>query len=259
MTTVQDAPDLQRPLTGHVALVTGAAVRVGRVIALALARRGAHVVLTYRESEEPARRTVAELEEAGREHGVRALALRCEVTDEQQIDAVFERIDREHGRLDLLVNNAAVFDETPFESLDLEAWQSQLDVNLTAPMLFAKRAGDRMLEQEDGGLIVNVACAGALKAWPRHLAYCVSKAGLWMLTQGLAKALGPKVRVNAVAPGPVLHPEGYEEERRQRSLRNTVLRRMGRPEDVARAVLFAWDSDYTTGALLPVEGGRLIV
>ena len=116
-----------------------------------------------------------------------------------------------------------------------------------------------MLSQDEGGLIMNIACAGAVKAWPRHAAYCVSKAGLVMLTEVLAKALAPKVRVNAIAPGPVLHPESYDEEARERSVRNTVLKRMGRPEDVARAVLFAWDSDYTTGALIPVEGGRLIV
>ena len=250
--------DLQRPLHGRVALVTGAAQRVGRVVALALARRGAHVVITYRRSESEAAETVAELERAGAEHGVRAAALPCDVTDERSIDAVFAELDSRLGRLDLLVNNAAVFEETPFESLDLASWQEQLDVNLTGPMLFAKRAGDRMLAQDEGGVIVNLACAGAVKAWPRHLAYCVSKAGLWMLTQGLAKALAPRVRVNAVAPGPVLHPADYDEARRERSVRNTLLGRTGRPEDVARAVLFAWDSDYTTGALLPVEGGRLI-
>jgi NAD(P)-dependent dehydrogenase (short-subunit alcohol dehydrogenase family) len=116
-----------------------------------------------------------------------------------------------------------------------------------------------MLASGEGGVIVNVACAGAVKAWPRHAAYCVSKAGLLMLTRVLAKALAPTVRVNAIAPGPVLHPEDYDEERRERSVRNTVLKRTGRPEDVARAVLFCWDSDYTTGALVPVEGGRLIV
>lgn len=234
-------------------------MRVGRVIALALAERGAHVAITWRSSAEEAAATVADLERVGAAHGVRALALRCDVTDEGQVDQVFQAVDVEWGRLDLLVNSAALFEETPFETLDLASWQSQLDVNLTGPMLMAKRAGDRMLEQEDGGVIVNIACAGAVKAWPKHAAYCVSKAGLVMLTEVLAKALAPKVRVNAIAPGPVLHPPSHDAEAVERSLRNTVLKRMGRPEDVARAVLFAWDSDYTTGALLPVDGGRLIV
>lgn len=250
--------ELTRPLTGRVALVTGGAVRVGRTIALALARRGAHVVLTYRSSAEEAARTAEELETTGAAFGSRALALSCDVTRASEVDAVFERVDADFGRLDLLVNNAAIFEETPFESLDPASWQAHLDVNLTGPMTFALRAGQRMLLQDEGGLIVNIACAGAVKAWPRYMAYCTSKAGLWMLTQCLAKALAPKVRVNAVAPGPVLHPESYDDERRRRSVRNTVLQRSGRPEDVARAVLFAWDSDYTTGALLPVEGGRLI-
>jgi NAD(P)-dependent dehydrogenase (short-subunit alcohol dehydrogenase family) len=250
--------DLERPLAGRVALVTGGAVRVGRVIALALAERGAHVAFTWRNSEEAAAVTAGELEEAGRVHGVGALPLRCDLTSEEQIDETFRRIDAEWGGLDLLVNSAAVFEETPFDSLDSASWQAQLDVNLTAPMLTSKRAGDRMLAQADGGVIVNVACAGAVKAWPKHAAYCVSKAGLVMLTEVLAKALAPRVRVNAIAPGPVLHPEGYDEEARERSVRNTVLKRTGRPADVARAVLFAWDSDYTTGALIPVEGGRLI-
>ncbi len=251
--------ELERSLVGKVALVTGGAVRVGRVVALALARRGAHVAFTWRSSEESAAATAADIESAGQSHGVRALPLRCDLTQEPQIDEVFASLDAEFGRLDLLVNSAAVFEETPFESLDAESWRAQLDVNLTAPMLMSKRAGDRMLAQEGGGLIVNVACAGAVKAWPRHAAYCVSKAGLVMLTEVLAKALAPTVRVNAIAPGPVLHPDGYGEQAQLRSVRNTVLKRMGRPEDVARAVLFAWDSEYTTGALIPVEGGRLIV
>ena len=117
----------------------------------------------------------------------------------------------------------------------------------------------RELARADGGVVVNVACAGGVRPWAGHVAYSVSKAGVIMLTQVLAKALAPKVRVNAIAPGPVLMPQSYSTEQVDQSVRATVLKRPGSPDDVVRAVLFCWDSDYTTGALIPVEGGRLIV
>lgn len=243
-----------RPLEGRVALVTGGAVRVGRSIVEALAERGADVAFTYRTSAAQA----AELTRALESRGRRVLAVPCDQTREGDVDAAFRALDERFGRVDLLVNSASIFERTPFATLDLAAWQRHLDANLTGPFLFARRAGERMLAGE-GGVIVNIACAGAVRPWGDHAAYCVSKAGLLMLTQTLAKALAPRVRVNAVAPGPVLMPEGYDEAQRLRAEAATVLGRAGSPDDVARAVLFCWDSDYTTGALIPVEGGRLIL
>lgn len=246
----------ERSLAGRVAVVTGGAVRLGRAAVRAFAGRGARVAFAFSGSEEAAATLVEEL---SRElPASEPVAFRCDVTDEASVDDFFARVDDTFGRVDVLVNNAAIFERTPFESITLEQWQRHLDVNLTGSFLCAKRAGDRMLAAE-GGLIVNVACAGGVRPWPGHVAYSVSKAGVVMLTQVLARALAPTVRVNAIAPGPVLMPEGYSEEEKERAVSATALRRAGSPEDVARALLFCWDSDYTTGALIPVEGGRLIL
>ena len=252
----QGASRLERSLDGRVALVTGGAVRLGRAIVEGLADRGARVAFTYGKSERAAREVESLILER---HGEgRAFAVRCDVRSESDVDAAFARLDERFGRIDLLVNNAAIFERTPFADITLEQWQRHLDINLTGGFLCAKRAGDRMLAG-DGGVIVNIACAGGVRPWPKHIAYCVSKAGVVMMTQVLARALAPKVRVNAIAPGPVLMPEGYDEAERARAVEATVLKRAGSPDDVVRAVLFCWDSDYTTGALIPVEGGRLIL
>lgn len=244
---------LQRSLESRVALVTGGAVRLGRAIVLALLSRGARVAFTYCSSETAARDLE---EEATRRFGVgRVLALRCDVSSEADVDAAFAAADARFGRLDLLVNNAAIFERTPFADSDVASWQRHLDVNLTGTFLCARRAGDRMLAQGEG-VIVNIGCPSGLRPWAGYIAYSVSKAGVLSLTQALAKALAPAVRVNAILPGPVLPPEADDAEQRRRSLERTLLRREGSPDDVVRAVLFAWDSDYTTGALIPVDGGR---
>lgn len=251
-------PLLTRSLDGRVALVTGGAVRVGRAIVEALAARGASVSFTHSSSGRASRDLEALLAER---HGAdRVLSLRCDVRSESDVDAAFAAVDARFGRLDLLVNNAAIFQKTPVADITLEQWQRHLDVNLTGGFLCARRAAALMQAgPSDGGVIVNIACAGGVRPWPNHLAYCVSKAGVVMMTQVLARALAPKIRVNAIAPGPVLPPESYDEAELKRSAATTVLGRLGSPDDVVRAVLFCWDSDYTTGALIPVEGGRLIV
>lgn len=247
---------LDRSLDDRVALVTGGAVRLGRALVEALVDRGARVAFTYSSSGAHARDLEAQI---ARAHGPgRSLALRCDVRLEEDVDAAFRTLDERFGRIDLLVNNAAVFERTPFAEITLEQWRRHVDVNLTGGFLCAKRAGDRMLAG-GGGVIVNVACAGGMRPWRNHLAYCVSKAGVVMMTQALALALAPTVRVNAIAPGPVLPPESYDEAELARSAATTALGRLGSPDDVVRAVLFCWNSDYTTGALIPVEGGRLIV
>ena len=237
-------------------MVTGGAVRLGRAMVEALVDRGARVAFTFSSSERQARELEARI---GRNYGPdRVLALRCDVRREDDVDAAFRALDERFGRIDLLVNNAAIFERTSFRDITPAQWRRHLDVNLTGGFLCAKAAGDRMLAG-GGGVIVNVACAGGMRPWRNHLAYCVSKAGVVMMTQVLALALAPTVRVNAIAPGPVLPPEGYDETERERSAATTALGRLGSPDDVVRAVLFCWDSDYTTGALIPVEGGRMIV
>ena len=250
------ADPLSRELTDRVAFVTGGAVRLGRATVEGLLARGARVAFTYRGSKAEATQVEAA---AAQTHGEgRALALKCDVRHENEVEAAFDAVRDRWGAPDLLVNNAAIFGRTPIDTISLEAWQRHIDVNLTGTFLCARRAG-RDMAAGRGGVIVNVACAGGVRPWPGHLAYSVSKAGVIMLTQVLARALAPKVRVNAIAPGPVLLPEDYDDEQAARAIAATVLQRKGSPDDVVRAILFCWDSDFTTGALIPVEGGRLVL
>src|SRR3990172_571083 len=212
-------------LNGRVALVTGGAKRVGRVIAWALAQRGAQVAITYQRSQRDADAFVKEMETAGR----KALAVRAEATRAAEVTAAVDRVVTQFGRIDILINNAAIFSRTPWAALDEAAWDQAIDVNLKGPFLFAKAAGDRMKAQ-GSGKIVNIADWAGERTYRHYLPYCVSKAGVVALTKGLALELAPHVQVNAVAPGPVLLPEGMSEEERARVIAATPLRRIGSPE-----------------------------
>ncbi|HOM82182.1 MAG: 3-oxoacyl-ACP reductase FabG [Armatimonadetes bacterium] len=241
-------------LKGKVALVTGGAVRVGRAISLALSEAGASVAVNYHHSEEAAREVVALITA----RGGNAEAFQADVSVAADVDRMFDGVLERFGRLDVLVNNAAIFPRTPFTTVTEAEWDQVLDINLKGSFLCALRAGREML-QRDGGKIVNIADVSAYRPWPSYIPYCVSKAGVIALTQGLAKALAPKVQVNAVAPGTVLFPESYSEEQRQRAVQPIPMGREGSPEDVARTVLFLIEgSDFITGAVIPVDGGRLI-
>ncbi|HOQ29567.1 MAG TPA: glucose 1-dehydrogenase [Armatimonadota bacterium] len=241
-------------LKGKVALVTGGAVRVGRAISLALSEAGASVAVNYHHSEEAAREVVALITA----RGGNAEAFQADVSVAADVDRMFDGVLERFGRLDVLVNNAAIFPRTPFTTVTEAEWGQVLDINLKGSFLCALRAGREML-QRDGGKIVNIADVSAYRPWPSYIPYCVSKAGVIALTQGLAKALAPKVQVNAVAPGTVLFPESYSEEQRQRAVQPIPMGREGSPEDVARTVLFLIEgSDFITGAVIPVDGGRLI-
>ncbi|MCS6818133.1 MAG: glucose 1-dehydrogenase [Blastocatellia bacterium] len=241
-------------LKGKGAIVTGAARRVGRAIALALAERGADVVVHYHRSEEDARETVREIEV----RGVRALAVRADLGEVREIERLIEEAVRFLGHLDVLVNNASVFFRTPFGSITEEQWDLNLDVNLKAPFFCAQYAA-RVMQQQGGGKIINIADWAGFRPYAGYIPYCVSKAGLIALTQVLAKTLAPTILVNAVAPGPVLLPEEYGEEETRAIIEATPLKRLGSPEDVARAVLFLIEgSDFITGHTLVVDGGRLI-
>ncbi|HPT96716.1 MAG TPA: 3-oxoacyl-ACP reductase family protein [Armatimonadota bacterium] len=241
-------------LKGKVALVTGGAVRVGRAISLALSEAGASVAVNYHHSEEAAREVVALITA----RGGNAEAFQADVSVAADVDRMFDGVLERFGRLDVLVNNAAIFPRTPFATVTEAEWDQVLDINLKGSFLCALRAGREML-QRDGGKIVNIADVSAYRPWPSYIPYCVSKAGVIALTQGLAKALAPKVQVNAVAPGTVLFPESYSEEQRQRAVQPIPMGREGSPEDVARTVLFLIEgSDFITGAVIPVDGGRLI-
>lgn len=242
-------------LAGKVVLVTGAAVRIGRAIAMAAAERGADVVVHYRRSRAEAEALVSEIERLG----VRAVALAADLERAGEVRQLVTTALERMGRIDVLVNNAAIFPRAPFLELTEEEWDRTLDTNLKAPFLLAQAVAPQMLAR-GFGKIINLADVGAFRPWPNYLAYCVSKAGVVTLTQALARALAPAVQVNAIAPGAILFPDDWDEKRRERLLADVPLRRAGGPEDVARTLLYLIEgSDYVTGAVIPVDGGRLLV
>lgn len=243
-----------KELAGHVALVTGGAVRVGRAIALGLARRGADVAIGYHRSGVAARATVREL----RALGVRAEALCADIARPIEARRLVADTVRRLGRLDILVNSAAVFLRTPVARTTPAQWERLLAVNLTGPF-FCSQAAARAMRRR-GGRIINIADVGAVRVWPAYVPYGVSKAGLVMLTRGLAAALAPRIQVNAVGPGVVLLPEGFPRRARSRIAARIPMRRLGDPGDVAAAVcFFATCPDYVTGQVLFVDGGASTV
>ena len=235
-------------LEGKTALVTGAAKRIGRSLALALARAGADVAITYRSSEAEAQATV----EAIREYGVRAAAVHCDVSDVSCVERAVESVIRELGRIDLLVNNAGMFETLPLESITAEQWDAMQNTNTRGPFLVARAAYAELKQR--GGRIVNIGSLGGLHPWATHGHYCVSKAALHMLTKTMAKAWAPEISVNCVAPGMIVNGEvdpGYEH-----FVERTPMRRNGTPDDVAAAVLFfATGPSFITGQVLSVDGG----
>ncbi len=238
----------------HVALVTGAGRRMGRVIALTLARAGAHVVVNYNHSKTEAEATAREITHLGRE----SLALRADVSRPQQVERMFHAVERRFERLDVLVNNAAVFFPGTWQKLEEQDWDRILGINLKGTF-FCAQAAARMMRRRKRGRIINISSLGGLNAWPEFMHYCASKAGVIMLTRCLAKALAPEIQVNSVAPGTILFPGERPTRRVERWIRATPLKKAGRPEDVADMVLYlATRSDYITGQVFVVDGGRSI-
>lgn len=237
-----------QPLEGKSALVTGAAKRIGRSLALALAQAGANVAITYRNSESEARATVSNIGE----YGVRAAAIRCDVGDPACVDRAVSATIRELGGIDLLVNNAGIFETLPLESISVEQWDAMQNTNTRGPFLMARTAYGELKQRR--GRIVNIGSLGGMHPWATHGHYCVSKAALHMLTKTMAKAWAPEISVNCVAPGMIVNGEvdpGYEH-----FVERTPMRRNGTPEDVAAAVLFfATGPHFITGQVLCVDGG----
>jgi NAD(P)-dependent dehydrogenase (short-subunit alcohol dehydrogenase family) len=241
-------------LSGKTALVTGGARRVGRALSLALGRAGADVVVNYHNSREEADETVRELSSGGR----RATAFRADVSKKHEIDALIEHVRREHGALHILVNNASRFDSAPFSQITEEAWRRVLDVNLTGPFLLSQAAAP-LLQTDDGGVIINILDLSALQVWPSYAHHAVSKAGLLHLTRIMARALAPKIRVNAIAPGTVLPPDGYDGVGGDGTSDRRVVEPAGSPDDVVKALFYLIESQFVTGQILVVDGGRLLL
>lgn len=240
--------------TNTVALITGAAARLGKIIALALAERGLNVAITYFHADEPWQETCTELAH----YGVEVMALQLDVRQHDQPRACVETIIERWGRLDILVNNASVWLQSNFLDIDLAAWETALDVNLTGPFLCAQAAAPHMLRQGHG-VIINMADLSAFQTWPGYAHHAASKAGLITLTKVMAAELAPTIRVNAIAPGTVLLPDNASPAKRQWAIENSLLKRIGSPEDVARMVCSLIDMDFTTGAVYFVDGGRALV
>jgi NAD(P)-dependent dehydrogenase (short-subunit alcohol dehydrogenase family) len=234
-----------------VALVTGGAVRVGRAISVALSAAGFRLAVNYHSSAEAADSLVEELR--GKE--AEAIAVAADVSRRAEVDAMLRRILQDFGRLDVVVNNAAVFDERLFTEVDDDLWQRTLEINLHGPFNVAQAVAPIMLAA-GGGRIINICGTAGVSPIGEYVPYCVSKAGLDMLTRCLAQALAPTIQVNGVAPGTVLFPEGTTAEHRRHVIAQIPGGKIGVPEDVAGAVEFlARAPAYVTGAIITVDGG----
>ena len=237
-------------LKGKTVLVTGAARRIGREIALAAARAGGDVAITYLTSERQARQTVAEL----RRLGARALALRCDVGQEKSVRATVKQVVREFGGIDVLVNNAGFYETVEFSKISIEQWDKMFATNARGPFLMSQAATKTLRERK--GRIVNLGSLGGLRPWATHAHYCASKAAVNMLTQVMAKALAPKIAVNCVAPGMIDVSDKSGSAFLRKLASKTPMQRNGSAEDVARAVLFfATAPHFITGQVMAVDGG----
>lgn len=238
----------QKLLAGKTVLVTGAARRIGRSIALSLARNGANVAITYLGSQREAEATVQLLAD----YGVEAFAARCDLRDPESIEQTVAAVIEEFGQIDVLVNNAGFFESAALEKISLEQWDNMFATNTRAPFLMAKAAYPHLKAAK--GRILNIGSLGGLHPWATHGHYCTSKAALHMLSKTMAKAWAPEISVNCVAPGMIV--QGEVEEAYEHFARKTPMQRNGRAEDVAAAALFfATAPHFITGQLLAVDGG----
>jgi len=232
-------------INGKVALITGSAKRIGREIALELARKGARIAVHYRSGEREAREVA----------GAAGAIFQAELTDEGAVDRMFRGIESVFRRLDILVNNASIFNAASADDATPEHWDAQMNTNAKAPFFIAQHAA-RLMRRNGAGKIINLADVAGEVIWPGYLPYSVSKAALIAVNRGLAKAYAPEIQVNAIAPGPVLFPDYYTDEQKKTAVERTLLRREGSAADIVRAVVFLIENDYITGEMIHVDGGR---
>jgi len=242
---------MNAPLQGRVALVTGAAKRIGRAVAVRLATEGADVVIHYNRSKAEAESAVAEIEKLGRN----SAALQADLCNVADIKHLVQQTAERFGRLDILVNSAANFLHSELQDTSEKLWDAALDTNLKAPFFCAQAAAP--LLKQTHGVIINFADIGGILPWPGYIPHCASKAGVIMLTKCLAKALAPEVRVNAIAPGTITM-SGDPSEWEADFIRRAPLHRAGTPQDVADAVSFLIHSEFLTGQTLVLDGGRTL-
>ena len=237
-------------LDGRTALVTGAGRRVGRAIALGLGARGMHVVVHYNGTEDGARETAAAIT-AG---GGRASVMQADLSETREAEHLIDRVVGEHQDLAVLVNSAAIMTRTPVGETSVSQWDEMFALNVRAPYFLAQRAAPALRAAR--GAIVNIADLAAFETWPAYVPHSMTKAAIVQMTRGLAHALAPEIRVNAVAPGVVLLPDDWSEADGEHLRRTTPLQRLGSPDDVVGAVLYLLDADFVTGEVICVDGGR---
>lgn len=241
-------------IKNSVVLITGAAMRVGRAIALHLAKQGAHIAFSYYQQSEPWEQTLVEIESCG----VKCIASQIEVRDAAQVRQMALTVKQKLGKIDILINNASVWLKSPFLEISEEDWDLALDINLKGPFL-ASQAVVPFMQEQGQGVVLNITDLSAFQVWPMYAHHAASKAGLVSLTKAMAYELAPEIRVNAIAPGTVLLPENAPTEKRQWAEEKSVLKRVGNPEDVARLAAFLIENDFLTGAVYFVDGGRSII
>ena len=236
-------------MTGKLALVTGGAHRLGRALVLALADAGADIALHYGQSEAKACETGEEVRKLGR----RVELFQADLADPDRIAALFADLGERFGRLDVLVNNAAVYHRTPLDTLTADQWDAEMAINARAPALCIRHALPLLT---DGGAVLNIADVGAEKGWAGFPAYCAAKAALLALTKSAARALAPRrIRVNAISPGVAAWQDGLGDKEKQSVLAQVPMNRTGTPADVSAAALFLIRNEYITGQNLRVDGG----
>ena len=240
-------------IRGKNALVSGAAKRLGKEIALELARQGASVVVHYHRSVQDAEQTAAEI----RALGSRVALLSADLSEQEAALRLAEKAQQafDGAGIDILINSASVFPRTPFGSVEPATWEAVLNLNLRAPFFLSQALSEQM-KKKGAGKIINLGDAGTPYAPPDFMPYAAAKSGIEALTRGLARALAPHVQVNAVLPGAILPAAELEEDTWEVAIRQNLLKRPGAPEDITRAICFLIENDFLTGVLLPVDGGR---
>jgi NAD(P)-dependent dehydrogenase (short-subunit alcohol dehydrogenase family) len=241
-------------LQNSVVVITGAAMRVGREVALYLAQRGANIVFSYYADDEPWQETKAAIED----HGVRCLALQVEIRDEQQVNSLIDTAVNQFGKIDVLINNASVWLKAPFMEIKADEWDLSMDINLKGAFLCSQAAARYMLKQASG-LIINITDLSAFQVWPGYAHHAASKAGLVALTKAMAVELAPSVRVNAIAPGTVLLPPNASPEKVQWAVEKSLLKKVGTPQDVAQLAAFLIENEFASGSVYFIDGGRNLV
>ena len=243
-------------LTDKVALVTGSAHRVGRAIALELAKNGVHILVHYnRSNPSQVRDTLHDI----KSHGVDAFEIQSDISQVEGVDAVFDAVRERFGRLDIVVNSASVFQRRELLEVSLDDWDLTMNVNLRAPFLITQRTAAVMADNAiPGGTIVNICDQGVDGPWKEYAHHGISKSALWALTQVSALSLGPSIRVNAIVPGPVMKPAGrnLSDADWEKVGQRNPLSKTGLAEDVARAVLYLCQEDFLTGTLIHVNAGE---